>query len=107
MNRDEIINALEKLFETAEKFKKSYFFSPPGNANGRRSHEKYHSIPEFTFEESGNTYTCEFVVECSCKNVYAKGKYTKNGKKTTLTAIRNAYNRLIVLRAKSELVNLK
>lgn len=94
MNKETLLRSLETLFEKGEKFRGAYFFTPPANANGRRSYEEYHSIPEFTFEESGNTYTCEFTVECSCKNVYAKGKYTKNGKKTTLASIKNAYNRL-------------
>lgn len=89
-----LLEQLENLFEKAEKFRGAYFFTPPANANGRRSYEEYHSIPEFTFMENGNTFTCEFNVSCSCKNVYAKGIYTKNGKKTTLTAIKNAYNRL-------------
>lgn len=91
---DALLAQLETLFEKADKFRGAYFFSPPGSASGRRSYEEYHSIAEFKFEESGNIYTCEFRVDCSCKNVYAKGIYTKNGKKTTLTAIKNAYKRL-------------
>lgn len=33
-------------------------------------------------------------MSCSCRKVYATGYYTKDGKKTTLTAIKNSYKRL-------------
>ena len=89
-----ITNNLENLFQTAEKFKSAYFFTPPQGANMRRSYEEFHSIPEFSWEEGGNAYTAEFRVECSCSHVYARGVYTRNGKSTTLTAIKNSYKRL-------------
>ena len=90
-----LIKKLETLFATAEKFRGAYFFNPPTSASGRRNYEKYHSISEFSWTEGGNVYTAEFSVDCSCKNVYAKGIYTKNGVKTTLTAIKNSYKRLL------------
>ena len=49
-----------------------------------------------TWEENGNVYTAEFITECSSRHVYAKGYYTKNGKETTLKAIKNSLNRLKV-----------
>lgn len=85
---------IERIIHQAEKFKGAYFFTPPTNASARRSYEKYNSCPEITWEEGGHTYTAEFIVCCSCRNVYAAGYYTKDGNKTTLTAIRNSYKRL-------------
>lgn len=92
--RQQLIAQISALVDTAAKFKNAYFFSPPGNANGRRSYEKQHTIPEFSWEENGNTFTAKYIVDCSCKNVYAYGMYTKNGSKTTLTAIKNSLKRL-------------
>ena len=94
MSIKEIIIALESIIATAEKFKGAYFFAPPANASGRRSYEEYHSIPFFAFEYNGVEYTCEYRISCSCRNVYAKGTYTRNGNKTTLTAIKNVLKKM-------------
>lgn len=85
---------IENLINTAEKFKSSYFWNPPCHAFERRSYEKKYSIPEFTWEENGHNYSAEYTVSCSCKNVYASGTYYKDGKKTTLTAIKNSLKRM-------------
>ena len=44
--------------------------------------------------ENGDTYTARFVYEESYNNVYAYGVYTRNGKKTTLKAIKNSLKRM-------------
>lgn len=94
MSNKEIINALESIIATACMFKGAYFFTPPGNASERRSYEKHFSIPFFAFEYNGVEYTCEYRISCSCRNVYAKGIYTRNGNKTTLTAIKNVLKKM-------------
>jgi len=91
---DNIISALGAIIDEAEAMQKAYFFTPPTHAGERRSYEKKHSHELVEWEEGGHTYTARYTVECSCKNVYAHGEYTKDGKKTTLTAIRNSYNRM-------------
>lgn len=88
------ITAIETIIETAEKFKNSYFWSPPGNAAARRSYEEFYSCPMVEWNDGSNVFTAEYVVECTCRCVYAKGIYTRNGKKTTLTAIKNSLKRL-------------
>lgn len=55
---------------------------------------KKHNIEPFEWSESGDTYTARFVYEESCNNVYAYGVYTRDGKKTTLTAIKNSLKRM-------------
>lgn len=45
-------------------------------------------------QRMGNTYTARFVYEESYNNVYAYGVYTRNGKKTTLKAIKNSLKRM-------------
>lgn len=90
----QVIKRIESLIETAEKFKGAYFFTPPCNAAQRRKYEDQNSIPKFQWVEDGHTYTAKFKVDCSCKNVYAKGFYTKDDKVTNLTAIKNSLKRL-------------
>lgn len=89
-----IITAISAIINEAEKMKNAYFFAPPSSAGGRRSYERYHSHDTIAWEEGGHTYTAAYTVECSCNNVYARGTYTRDGKPTTLTAIRNSYKRL-------------
>lgn len=82
------------IIAQAEKMRNAYFFSPPTSAGGRRSYEKYNSRPRVEWQEGGHTYTAAYTVTCSCSNVYAQGEYTRDGKKTTLTAIRNSARRM-------------
>lgn len=88
------LNEIKAIIDEAETMRNAYFFRPPITAGTRRSYEKRHTHAETTWSEGGHTYTAEYVVSCSCANVYAKGTYTKDGKPTTLTAIRNSYKRL-------------
>ena len=90
----ETLKKIRDIIEEADKMKNAYFFKPPCNAGSRRSYERYHSHDMVKWTESGHEYTAEFIVDCSCSNVYARGNYTKDGKKTTITAIRNSYKRL-------------
>lgn len=89
-----IIHTISNIIALAAKFRNSYFFSSPGSASARRSYERNNSIDTITWTENGHTYTAAFTVSCSCSNVYASGTYTRDGKKTTLTAIKNSYARL-------------
>lgn len=93
-NNQELINAIEAVVDTATYMRNAYFFNPPQSSGARRWYEEKHSAEFVKWEEDGNVYTAEFVTECSCKHVYACGYYTKNGKKTTLTAIKNSLERL-------------
>lgn len=90
----EIVAAVAAIIAEAETMKNAYFFSSPASASSRRSYEKYHSHELVEWEENGHKYTAEYTVSCSCRNVYASGTYTKDGKKTTLTAIKNSYKRM-------------
>lgn len=89
-----LIKKLEEIVNTADKFKNSYFWSPPKNAAARRSYEVYYTKDEIKWIDGKDTYTASFDVQCSCRNIYAKGHYTKNGNKTTLLAIKNSLKRI-------------
>ena len=88
------LKAINAIIEEAVRMKNAYFFIPPQNAGMRRSYEKYHSHEKIVWTDNGHEYSAEYIVTCSCRNVYAKGEYTKDGKPTTLTAIKNSYKRL-------------
>lgn len=91
----DIIKALQGIITEAETMKNAYFFTPPASANMRRAYEKKHSHQIITWNDSGHQYSACFTVTCSCHNVYAAGTYTRDGQRTTLTAIRNSYRRLL------------
>lgn len=95
MKNDSLLSAIGAIIATADKYRSSYFWTPPCNASGRRSMERRDSKPLVTWSENGHEYSAAFDVRCSCHNVYAAGSYTRDGKKTTLTAIRNSYSRLL------------
>lgn len=86
--------SIAAIIDLAQEMKSAYFFQPPTTARSRRAYEDAHSIPTVEWDEAGRHYTAEFTTQCSCHNVYAKGRYTRDGKQTTLTAIRNSYRRL-------------
>lgn len=88
------INAIEAIIEEAYRMRNVIFFSSPYTASERRSYEKRHSHDKVTWEEGGHKYTAEFNVHCSARNVYARGYYTRDGERTTLTAIKNSLKRL-------------
>ena len=94
MTKPETVDAIRNVIKCAESMKGAYFFTPPGNAPGRRAYERKFSAPLVTWNEGGDEFAAEFVTTCSCANVYARGHYTRNGTKTTLTAIRNSLARL-------------
>lgn len=86
--------SIAAIIDLAQEMKNAYFFQPPTNARSRRDYEQNHSISKVEWDEGGHHYTAEYTTICSCSNVYAKGVYTRDGKPTTLTAIRNSYRRM-------------
>ena len=94
MDKKELVLKVNMIVEEAKDMKNAYFFHSPQMASGRRQYEERHSHDMVEWTEGGNTYTAQYTVSCSCANIYAKGIYTKNGKTTTLTAIKNSLKRL-------------
>ena len=90
----ETIKSIESIINEAEVMRNCIFFTSPGSASGRRSYERKHSHPLVTWQDGKDIFTAEYTVSCSCRNVYASGEYTRNGKKTTLTAVKNSLKRL-------------
>ena len=90
----DVIDKIYSVLYEVDRCKGSYFWRPASSASTRRHNERKHNIEPFEWSESGDTYTARFVDEESCNNVYAYGVYTKKGKKTTLTAIKNSLKRM-------------
>jgi hypothetical protein len=95
MQQPDTVQQLSAIISEAESMRNAYYFTPPYNASGRRAYEKRHSHPAVSWTESGHSWTASYTVTCSCRNVYASGEYTRDGKKTTLLAIRNSYARML------------
>lgn len=91
---NQVIFEIEAIIEEAECMKNAYFFHSPSSASSRRWYEKQHSHGMVKWEEGGHRYSAKYTVSCSCANIYAYGEYTRDGKKTTLVAIRNSLKRL-------------
>lgn len=88
------IKAIERIVTEATVMKNAYYFRPAGIASQRRIYEERHSHPRIDWVEGGHGYSAEYKVTCTCSNVYAIGLYYRDGKKTTLTAIKNSLKRL-------------
>lgn len=94
MNRSETIALLKDLVEIADHYRNAFYMTPSCSAAVRRYEEKKATVPEFSWTEGGHKYTACYKVTCSCAHVYAKGYYTRDGKKTNLAAIKNSLKRL-------------
>ena len=90
----DLTRQLRSLVEDAEYLRNAYFWTPDPTAHGRRDFEKKHNHDEIAWTDGKDIFTAKYTVRCSCKNVYAWGEYTRNGKITTLTAVRNSLKRL-------------
>lgn len=91
---NEIIRRVGAIIDEAAEMKKAYFWSAPTGAKERRFYEKRHSHPVVEWGEGGHHYTAAYTVTCSCRNIYAKGTYTRDGAITTLITIKNSLKRL-------------
>lgn len=79
---------VEKAIAQHDRFKNSYFWTPPGSAGQRRAMEKRETW-SVKFKNNGMVYEYESVVNCSCRNVYYSGSFAVNGEKKTVRAFRS------------------
>ena len=94
MNGIETIHQIRALIAVADHYRYAFYMTPPSSAAGRRLEEKRGTVPEFTWSEGGHKYTACYKVTCSCTHVYASGYYTRDHKRTNLTAVKNSLARL-------------
>ena len=78
---------VERALEQHRSFSNSYFWTPPGNASGRRSMEKRNNW-SVGFRHEGVRYDYSSAVRYSTKNVYYKGYFEVDGEKATVRAFK-------------------
>lgn len=88
------VGDVKDIFAQAEKFRNAFFWRPEAVAGCRRSMERRESRPMVEWDEGGHHYTARFDVSCTCSHTEGKAQYTKDGKKTTVVAIRNSVKRM-------------
>jgi len=79
---------IEKAIAQHEKFKNSYFWTPPSNAGCRRAMERRESW-SVSFTHNGKRYEYVSNVDCSCSNVYYKGFFYVDGERKTVRAFKS------------------
>ena len=94
MTRIETIHSIRALLAVANFYRNAIFLVPPSWELGRQQEEIRGFVPEFSWTEGGHRFTAFYSVECTEKRIIARGYYTRDGKKTNLTAIKNSLKRL-------------
>lgn len=84
----ELKSNLENALNLHNKMKNSYFRSPPMSASSRRNYENYNSF-SYTFDYKGDSYEIDLTTECSCRHIYYKGRFYKNGYTRDVRIIKN------------------
>lgn len=93
MLKNDVLCEVNYFINQCDYFKNSYFFHSPCDAHSRRNYEYKNSISKFTVVLNGDEYELEFIVSCSCKNVYVYKTIVKNGVSTNLRALKNSYKK--------------
>lgn len=81
MTNTDKITTLKDIIATHEKYRKSYFWSSPQNASGRR-------YMEFDNEYNIDGYTIQQKLTCSCRNIYFHTHVYKDGTKKDIRSLK-------------------
>ena len=87
LKRSKVLPQLLEFVERHNKFKSSYFWTPPAKADNRRNMEENNQL-EITFILNGVTYTLEQSVRCSCRNVYYRASIQRDGDTKTISTVK-------------------
>jgi hypothetical protein len=82
----EMKNRLSEIINRHEKLAHAYFWTPSGNASGRRSSENRNND---VYENEHYNIHAKNDYRESCKNVYYHGRFSVDGKTTTALKIKN------------------
>lgn len=94
MNRIETIHKIHALISVAEHFRNSFYMPVPLTMNEVIQEEISGTVPCFSWWDGNTKFTAFYIVKCKYNHIFAKGFYTRDGKKTNLTAIKNSLKRL-------------
>ena len=81
------LNDIDRVLARHDHYKASYFWTPPGNAAGRRAEEQRNS-ESFEFDFAGDHYEIDQQVSCSTRNVYYSLTVKRNGVKKDVRALK-------------------
>ena len=97
MTKDEmkkVIATVGQIEKLAYKYRNSWFWTKNGNSSSRSWQESRDRVDCIEWSEGYHTYSASWNVSISRRNVYVHAVYFRDGKKTTLTAIRNSAARI-------------
>ena len=116
MTRIETIHKIRALIAVAEHFRYAFYMPPSLTINecikehvddsmpffswvdGDSAYENtpdiVGTVPYFSWLDGNTKFTACYIVKCKENHIFAKGYYTRDGKKTNLTAIKNSLKRL-------------
>ncbi|MBP5673270.1 MAG: hypothetical protein J6X49_12845 [Victivallales bacterium] len=88
------LDELEKLLLTEKKWAGCYVWRNVPNRHTRDWLAKKNTCPEIVWQIGKQTYSAEYRIDSNSHGYLSYGIYTKNGKKTTLTAIKSCYYKM-------------
>ena len=88
-----VIETAKRIIALNDRFRGAFFFTPPSSASERRRYERNNS-EKVEFDHDNHHFVFDFVVECSCHNVYVRRNYTKDGKSTNITTLKNILTKI-------------
>ncbi len=78
---------IAEILNTHENMKNCYFWSPPGNASGRRRYEEQREN-SLSFNLAGKAYDIIQECSCSCKNIYFSTNIRIDGEKKDIRSLK-------------------
>ena len=94
MARIETIHKIRALISVAEHYRNAFYMPVPQTMNECIQEEIRGAVPYFSWFDGNTKFTACHIVKCKYNHIFAKGFYTRDGKKTNLTAIKNSLKRL-------------
>lgn len=94
MTRAETISQLRTLIRIAEHYRNAIYMTPPVTFTERINAMINGTVPYFEWSENGHKFSACYRVYINQEHVFAKGEYTRDGKKTNLLAVKNSLKRL-------------
>lgn len=98
---------LEKLLRLHETLQKSFFWSPPPTAGGRRDFERRFTANPVMWREGSHEYSAKTRLLCTTSNIYYKAAFEIDGRRTNVTTIRNSYKRMSEADARQKYADLE
>ena len=94
MTRIETIHRIRVLISVAERYRYAFYINRTLTPEECIKEEINGTVPYFSWWDGDTKFTACYIVNCKYNHIFAKGYYTRDGKKTNLTAIKNSLKRL-------------